>query len=46
VDLINAIYLHDHAIWSKPLAMGVLAAWGLGGLVVAVFKFRWEPRDG
>jgi ABC-2 type transport system permease protein len=46
VDLINAIYLHGHAIWSKPLAIGVLAAWGLGGLIVAVFKFRWEPRDG
>jgi ABC-2 type transport system permease protein len=46
VDLINAIYLHDHAIWSKPLAIGVLAAWGLGGLVVALFKFRWEPREG
>jgi ABC-2 type transport system permease protein len=46
VDLINAIYLHNHQIWSKPLAIGVLAAWGLGGLVVAVLKFRWEPRDG
>jgi ABC-2 type transport system permease protein len=46
VDLIDAIYLHDQAIWMKPLAIGVLAAWGLVGLVVAVFKFRWEPRDG
>jgi hypothetical protein len=24
----------------------VLAAWGVGGLVVAVFRFRWEPREG
>ena len=46
IDLVNAIYLHGQAIWSKPLAIGVLAAWGLGGLIVAVFKFRWEPRDG
>jgi ABC-2 type transport system permease protein len=46
IDLINAIYLKGHAIWTKPLALGVLAAWGLGGLVVAVLKFRWEPRDG
>jgi ABC-2 type transport system permease protein len=46
VDLVNAIYLHNHAFWSKPLAIGVLAAWGAGGLLVAVFKFRWEPRDG
>lgn len=46
IDLVNAIYLHGHAFWSKPLAIGVLAAWGLGGLVVAVLRFRWEPRDG
>jgi hypothetical protein len=24
----------------------VLAAWGAFGLVVAAFKFRWEPREG
>jgi ABC-2 type transport system permease protein len=46
IDLINAIYLRGHAIWTKPLALGVLAAWGVGGLLVAVFKFRWEPHDG
>ena len=46
VDLMNAIYLQGHAIWTKPLDLGVLAAWGLGGLLLAVFKFRWEPRDG
>src|SRR4029077_16274845 len=28
VDLTNAVYLHKHAIWSKPGAIGVLAAWG------------------
>ena len=46
IDLIDAIYLHGQEIWSKPLAIGVLAAWGLGGLAVSVLKFRWEPRDG
>jgi ABC-2 type transport system permease protein len=46
VDLVNAIFLRGHAIWTKPLALVVLAAWGLGGLLVAVFKFRWEPREG
>lgn len=46
IDLINAIYLRGHGIWTEPLALGVLAAWGLGGLLVAVFKFRWEPREG
>jgi ABC-2 type transport system permease protein len=46
IDLINAIYLRGHGIWTKPLALAVLAAWGIGGLIVAVFKFRWEPREG
>lgn len=46
VDLINAVYLHGQEIWAKPLDLGVLAVWGAGGLLVAVFKFRWEPREG
>ena len=46
VDLMNAIYLDGRAIWTKPLDVAILAAWGLAGLVVAVLKFRWEPREG
>jgi ABC-2 type transport system permease protein len=44
VDLSNAVYLHGHAVWSQPRAIGILAAWGAVGLVVALFGFRWEPR--
>ena len=43
VDLVNAVYLHHHAFWSKPAAIGILAAWGVAGLAVAALKFRWEP---
>jgi ABC-2 type transport system permease protein len=45
VDLSNAVYLHKHSFWSQGTAIGVLAAWGVAGVVVAAFKFRWEPRD-
>ena len=45
VDLMNAIYLHHHAVWSKPGALAVLAAWGVAGLALAAFKFRWEPVE-
>jgi ABC-2 type transport system permease protein len=46
VDLSNAVYLHGQAVWSQPLAIGVLAAWGAVGLVGACIRFRWEPREG
>ena len=46
MDLINGIYLHGQQFWDKPLAIGVLAAWGLFGMAVALRTFRWEPREG
>ena len=46
IDIVNAVYLQGHAIWTKGLALGVLAAWGATGLAVAALKFRWEPREG
>jgi ABC-2 type transport system permease protein len=45
VDLSNAVYLHDHSVWSKPGALAVLGAWGAVGLAVAFFRFRWEPSE-
>ena len=44
VDLANAVYLHDQAIWSQPRAIGILTAWGAAGIVVASLTFKWEPR--
>jgi ABC-2 type transport system permease protein len=45
IDIMNAVYLHRQALWTKGAALGVLAAWGATGLVVATLKFRWEPRE-
>jgi ABC-2 type transport system permease protein len=44
IDLMNAVYLHGQALWTKPEALGVLAAWGATGLLVAALRFRWEPH--
>ena len=44
IDLIGAVYLDGDAVWSKPLELGVVAAWGLAGVLVAVRQFGWEPR--
>ena len=46
IEIMNAVYLRGDALWTKPAAIGVLAAWGATGLVVAALKFRWEPREG
>jgi ABC-2 type transport system permease protein len=46
IDLINAIYLHGQQIWDRPRAVGILIAWGIFGMAVAIRKFRWEPREG
>jgi ABC-2 type transport system permease protein len=45
IDIMNAVYLHRQALWTKPGALGVLAAWGATGLLVSALKFRWEPHE-
>jgi len=46
INLVNAVYLHGETIWSKPEDLIVIVLWGVAGLLVAVFRFRWEPREG
>jgi ABC-2 type transport system permease protein len=46
LDAINGIYLHGQELWDRPRNIAVLAAWGVFGIVVAIRKFRWEPREG
>jgi len=46
VQLVYAVYLHGHHIWSKPGALAVLGAWALAGALVAIRRFRWEPVEG
>ncbi len=46
IEIMNAVYLRSEGVWTQPTAIGVLAAWGATGLVVAALKFRWEPREG
>jgi ABC-type multidrug transport system permease subunit len=45
IQLVNAAYLGHHAFWTRPTAVGILAAWGIAGLVTAARRFRWEPRE-
>ncbi|MFL5946159.1 MAG: ABC transporter permease [Gaiellaceae bacterium] len=46
LDAVNSVYLHGHQLWQEPADVAVLAGWGVLGIVVAMRKFRWEPREG
>jgi ABC-2 type transport system permease protein len=45
IEIVNAVYLRGHGLWTQPGAIAVLSVWGATGLVVAALKFRWEPRE-
>ena len=45
LDLTLGAYVDGQAPWEDPLAIAVVAAWGLAGYVVAARRFVWEPRD-
>jgi ABC-2 type transport system permease protein len=45
INLVNAVYLHGHGIWTRPEDLAVLAGWGIAGLVFTHFRFGWEPRE-
>jgi ABC-2 type transport system permease protein len=45
LDLTLAAYVDGQEPWQDPLAVGVVAAWGLAGYAVAWRRFGWEPRD-
>jgi ABC-2 type transport system permease protein len=46
LDAVRGIYLNGHEVWDEGTAVAVLAAWGVFGILVAMRKFRWEPREG
>jgi ABC-2 type transport system permease protein len=42
--LANGVYLFDQPIWSQPRSLVILIGWGVAGLLLAAWKFRWEPH--
>lgn len=46
LDGLRKIYLDGGQIWDDLTAVAVLAGWGTFGVLVAMRKFRWEPREG
>jgi ABC-2 type transport system permease protein len=46
IRLMKDVLLHGEQIWTDWADVAVIAAWGIAGLLVAVHRFRWEPREG
>jgi ABC-2 type transport system permease protein len=46
IRLVRDIALRDQQIWDRPGDVAVILAWGLAGAIIAVRRFRWEPREG
>ena len=46
LELMRNVFTEDSAIADSLADIAVLAAWGVAGLVLALRKFRWEPREG
>ena len=45
IELVLATYVDGDPISNHLGAIGVLAAWGAGGYLVARTRFGWEPRE-
>jgi ABC-2 type transport system permease protein len=45
LELVNGLYLDGRGPWHHGTAAGVLAAWGVAGILVATRLFSWEPRS-
>jgi len=45
LDIVNGVYLGGESLFADLTALGVVAAWGVGGVVVALRRFTWMPRE-
>ena len=45
IELVLATYVDGESLLQHLGAIGVMAAWGAGGYLVAHCRFGWEPRE-
>lgn len=45
LEIVNGVYLEGDSLFAHPGALGVVGAWGAGGLVIAFTRFSWMPRE-
>ncbi|CAN5167404.1 N/A [soil metagenome] len=45
LEVVNGVYLEGESLFADPKALGLVAAWGAAGLVIALTRFSWMPRE-
>jgi ABC-2 type transport system permease protein len=45
LDIVYGVYLGGDSLFADPKAFAIVVAWGLAGLVVALRRFGWTPRE-
>jgi ABC-2 type transport system permease protein len=45
IDIVTGLVYENKGIWDQPRAMAVLASWGIAGILVAAWRFDWQPRE-
>ncbi len=45
LDLVNGVYLDGESLFADPTALGVVAAWAAGCLLITIRRFSWTPRE-
>ena len=45
LDIVNGVYLRGESLFADPKALAIVLAWGVGGVIVALKRFGWMPRE-
>lgn len=45
LDVVNGVYLDGDSLFADPQALAIVSAWGAAGLVIALRRFSWMPRE-
>lgn len=45
IEIVDGVYLDGDSLFADPTALVIVLAWGTGGVVVALRRFGWMPRE-
>lgn len=45
IDIVNGVYLDGASLFADPAALAIVLAWGAAGVLIALRRFGWMPRE-